>query len=146
MIPPTKTPNRSPIWDYGVRMSDNSWEEGKEGHNANQPQKWACLANQSCRENKTVISIHANANSKATQHLQEMHGVVSNHSKAKKETKDKENEKVKNEEEESSGLKTSNPKRFHLLSFVKHLIIGCLLPFSVGEKQDAHIFFRQNCK
>ena len=78
-------------------MSDDSWVEGGEKMNANQPHKWACLANQECRANKTVINIHAKSAQQATTHLSDVHGVISAVTKAKKETKDQENAKVQQE-------------------------------------------------
>jgi len=132
-------------------MFDASWKEGgtrPDGRpmQAHQPGQWACLANPECRRNNTVVSIHSGSTDNATKHLRVIHNVTSKVTEAKQQRKNQEDQHFEDEQKESEKLKKGNPSRFHLLAFVKHLIIGCLLPFSLGQKEQAHLFFRHSCK
>lgn len=141
--PPSKNPHRSKIWEYGVRYSMDDCEE-MEGSTI--PHKWYCLANESCRDAAAPFSINHKSASRAVEHLREVHAIESDKTNATAKNHANLDEQIEHEEKQSKTLKATNPRRFHGLSWVKNFIIGCLLAFSLGEKDPSKVFFKHNCK
>lgn len=75
--PKKKNPSIT-IW-YGVRLEEVR-EEGKPdlvAENKKRTQYWACLANNECRNDRTMIKISSEQTTGATSHLRDMHGIHS---------------------------------------------------------------------